>query len=116
MNAKTNIRIHFQLLSDSDLQAIHGATMEVLNRTGVDIYDDEAQSLLKKAGASVDGSRVRIPSHLIEGAIKTVPKKIVIYDRNGDPALHLGSGSTYMSVGQGPPYMIDLLLVREERY
>jgi trimethylamine--corrinoid protein Co-methyltransferase len=32
----------------------------------------------------------------------------VIYDRNGEPKLHLGSGNCYFSVGQGPPFIIDL--------
>ncbi len=98
----------FQLLSNDDLMNLDRATMEVLNWTGVEIFDDEARNLLQKAGANVKGNRVRIPTNLIEWALKTIPKKITIYNRKGEPTLFLGYGYSYMSVGQGPPYMIDL--------
>jgi trimethylamine--corrinoid protein Co-methyltransferase len=46
-------------------------------------FDQEALDLFRKGGASLsDGNLVRIPSHLVEWALQTVPKNINIYDRN----------------------------------
>jgi trimethylamine--corrinoid protein Co-methyltransferase len=108
MSYNISNRINFSLFSKEELSTLHGATLETLNRTGVSIQNEEARNLLKKAGANVNGDIVRIPSHLVEWALRTAPKKIILYDRNGDPRLRLGCGNSYFSVGQGPPFIIDL--------
>ena len=108
MSYNISNRINFSLFSKEELSTLHGATLETLNRTGVSIQEDEARNLLKKAGENVNGDLVRIPSHLIEWALRTAPKKIILYDRNGEPRLRLGCGNSYFSVGQGPPFIIDL--------
>jgi len=66
----------FRQLSDDQLQEVHFASLEILERTGVRHHLQEAVDTLKKAGArGFEDSRVCIPSHLVEWALKTVPKK-----------------------------------------
>ena len=57
----------FPCLSEEEIYQIHLASLEILERTGVEVFDDEAMRLLKEAGCHVDGSRVRIPNHLVNG-------------------------------------------------
>jgi trimethylamine--corrinoid protein Co-methyltransferase len=65
-------------------------------RTGMRFYDQEALDLFKKAGASVsDGNRVWFPPHLVEWALRSVPKNVTIYDRNGQRAMSLGGYRSY---------------------
>ena len=45
----------FRVLSRSQIEAIHDASMRILAQTGVRVYNDEAIGLLRDAGAFVDG-------------------------------------------------------------
>ena len=81
----TNVRVNdrsfgsvqFGRLSPEQCERIHNASLEILARTGVRLYDQEALDLLKKAGAFIsDGNRVRIPAGLVEKAFSTVPKRV----------------------------------------
>jgi trimethylamine:corrinoid methyltransferase-like protein len=57
----------FRILSRSQMDAIHDASMRILAQTGVRAYSDEAVGLLRDAGAFVGGDAlVRIPAHLID--------------------------------------------------
>jgi trimethylamine:corrinoid methyltransferase-like protein len=55
-----------QILNNTDIQKIYFAALEVLERTGVAVKNEEACDLLKEAGAYMDGETARIPSSLIE--------------------------------------------------
>ena len=59
----------FEYLSQEQIHVIHMASLEILERTGVVVLDDEALALLAEAGAHVEGNRVRIPALLVEDAI-----------------------------------------------
>jgi len=52
-------------LDDRQLDLLHGASLRILEQTGVRFFSPEALALFRKAGASVsDGNRVRIPPAL----------------------------------------------------
>jgi len=56
----------FRKLSNDQLERIHFASLEILERTGVRLHLPEAVELLKQAGAEItEGNRVRIPSGLV---------------------------------------------------
>ncbi len=95
-------------LSSDQLQQIHLASLEVLERTGVDVGLPEAVDLLGEAGADVrDPTRIKIPSHLVDEALRTTPHRITIYDRTGRPAMHLEGRNCYFGTGTDTPYVID---------
>ena len=96
-----------QIFSNNQLEEIHLATLEVLRRTGVKVTLPEAVDLLKKAGCWMDGERVRIPPHLIEWAIRTAPKRVVLSDRNGSPAVYLEGYNSYYGTGSDCIFVID---------
>jgi len=96
-----------RVLSDDQKALIHGATLELLRRTGVRVLVPEVRQLLKKAGCWVDGERVRMPPHLIEWAIRVAPKRVVLCDRDGHPALHLEGHNSYYGTGSDTPFVID---------
>jgi trimethylamine--corrinoid protein Co-methyltransferase len=98
----------FDRLSPEQCQRLHNASLEVLARTGVRLYHQEAVDLLKKAGASVsEGNRVRIPSDLVEKAFRTVPKRITLHDRHGEPTLFLKDYRCYYGPGSDCLNIID---------
>jgi len=67
----------FRILSDSQIEELHLATVDILERTGVKFYCQEAIELLGDAGADVSNlDRVKIPSYLLEQALRTTPKSM----------------------------------------
>ena len=106
-NFEAQITPGLRLLSESQKEAIHSATLELLRRTGVDVLVPEIRDLLKKAGCWMDGERVYIPPHLIEWAIRSAPSKVVLCDRNGNPAMELEGRKGYYGTGSDTPFVID---------
>ena len=89
-------RFAFTRLSPRQCEQLHAASLTILERTGVRLYEPEALELVKRAGAEVsDGNRVRIPSRLVEQALQTAPKRVVLYDRNGEPVMPLEHESAH---------------------
>ena len=75
----------FRMMSDDQLQEIHWASLEVLERTGCRIYHESALELLKGAGAHIsDGNLVKIPGRLVEWAMRAAPDRIVLCVRQGN--------------------------------
>ena len=99
----------FRKLSDDQLQRIHAASLEILERTGAVLYDEEAVELFRKAGADIsDGNRVRIPSYLVQWALDTAPKRIVLCDRNGNRVMPMEAYNVFFGPGSDCPNVIDL--------
>lgn len=74
-------RPEFRVLSDSQISTVYEATLRCLERTGVNMLNAEARTLLLRAGASVDGVCVRIPRGLIEDALQTAPSSFELWER-----------------------------------
>jgi len=75
-----------EVFTDEELREIHLSTLEVLSRTGVFVEDAEALDIFEGAGADVDRDKgvVRLPSHLVDDAIRSAPSTVVMCGR--DPA------------------------------
>jgi trimethylamine--corrinoid protein Co-methyltransferase len=87
------------VLNEVQIEQIHLATIEVLERTGIRITHPKALELLDGAGAAVDGNRVRIPAQLVEQAIHTSPSQFALGKRNGEPAIFLEDNKSYFGAG-----------------
>lgn len=98
---------YFDYLSKEQLHQIHMASLEILERTGVVVLDDEALALLKNAGSYVDGNRVRIPAHIVEAAISSAPSKITLCSPSGERRMHLYRNNVYYGLGTDLPKFID---------
>ena len=100
--------VQYGRLSPEQCEELHNASLKILERTGVRLYYQEAIDLLKKAGAFVsEGNRVRIPAGLVEKAFSTVPKRLTLYDRHGQPALYLEGHRCYYGTGSDCLKIID---------
>ncbi len=97
----------FQVLSNDEREMIYSAALEVLERTGVRIEKKEALDILGDAGARIHGNIARIPSYIVEEAVRTAPKKILIHDRNGKPAMRLEDSYFYFGEGSDLPHILD---------
>jgi len=102
-------RPQLQLLSFNQINQIHLSSLEVLERTGINVLLPEAIDILRQAGADVtDKNRVRIPSYLVEEALRLAPSRITISDRKGKPTMYLEGHNTYYGTGPTMQYVIDV--------
>lgn len=95
-------------LSENQKLALHSASLEVLQRTGVCVRSDETRNRLAKAGCKTDADRVFVPERLIEWALSQFPKHVVLCDRNGSPVMALEGRNCYFGTGSDTPFVIDI--------
>lgn len=70
-------------------------TLDIIERTGVDIPHKGALEILSDNGAKVDGNRVRIPSWMVEKAILRAPHRLVLETRTGKRTVLLERDKTF---------------------
>ncbi len=98
----------FAVLSETQLQDLHLAALEVLRRTGIRFHHREALDLLEEAGAFIsDQNLVKFPSHLVEEAIASAPGRVVMCDRDGEPAMYLEGTKVYFGTGSDCLNLLD---------
>ena len=76
--------LSLNLLTPDELEDIHKATLEVLEKTGIFVENDEALSLFENGGAKVnhETNMVKIPPYLVEESIRSAPAKVILYGRD----------------------------------
>jgi trimethylamine--corrinoid protein Co-methyltransferase len=73
------------LLDTEQVEKIHGASLNILSRTGVVMpLKEERYIFLEEKGARVDrkNHRVFFPETIIQNALKTAPAQYTLYARN----------------------------------
>jgi len=107
----TNYNAHqtpqFRVLSDRQIEKIYQATLECLNRTGVEVRNAEARELLAPAGARVEGTRVHIPPHIIQDAVAANPRSFTLWGRDGEHPMQVVPDRVYFGPGPTCTYFVD---------
>ncbi len=106
-NVTSNRTTQFEMLSEDQCEAIYHNILEVMQRTGVDVYHEEARKMLQEAGAQVDGVRVYIPPYLVKEAISMVPDNFIVHHWDGSGVLRLRRNEVYPGTGPSMPNYID---------
>ncbi len=104
------MRAKLAVLSRSEIDTIHGATVKLLEHTGVRVLEPRALRLLQGSGAVrvEDGERVRIPEALVQEALAKVPKRWTWYARESKNNLSIGDGGrTKLGPGSACTNVID---------
>jgi trimethylamine--corrinoid protein Co-methyltransferase len=105
----TSLPSGFRIFTDSALEEIHHASLEILRRTGVRVCDADALAVLRDAGCEVSGDDlVRFPAAVIEEALQHAPSRIVLCGRDGEARVCLEGHRTYFGTGSDLPYTLDL--------
>jgi trimethylamine--corrinoid protein Co-methyltransferase len=107
-------RVHqrLQVLSEHDLDLIHGATLRILERTGIRFDDPAALELLKSAGARVEGLQAWLPARLVDQAVSSAPARVTLYARDPAKNLYLGEGNVHFTSGFGATWVSDIQTAR----
>ncbi len=101
----------FRPLSRSDIEAIHGASLEILEQVGLQVKSKAMLDVFKNGGAEVDEkkSHVKIPERLVKDSLSKAPRKIILGGRTEANDLVLDDGRAYFGLGGTPtPYTLDV--------
>ena len=101
-----------RIVSADQLEAIHLQSLRVLQEIGMDVLYPEARDILKSAGASVAGERVRIGRDIIAHALTTPPAEFTFHARNPAHNIQIGGNWIAFAPVGGPPNCSDLELGR----
>ena len=80
----------YEFLTKHQVEHVHEASMQILQKVGIDFRHAPALEILKKGGAKVDGERVFFPSQLVEAQIRKAPAEFTLYARNSDCDVVIG--------------------------
>jgi trimethylamine--corrinoid protein Co-methyltransferase len=94
------IQPRLTMFSREDCLRIHQASLNILRRTGVEVFCPEAKELLHQAGAFIQDDLVKFPSSLVEWALAAVPNGFNLYRRGSEEvAIELDGRSCYFGPG-----------------
>ena len=104
-NRMTSAR--YSRMGHQECDRIHIGTLEILERTGVDVHDEKARKILVAGGAVADGIRIRIPENMVNRALALAPRRLTLYDRNKKPAIRAWGYNTYYGGGSDCLTVLD---------
>jgi trimethylamine--corrinoid protein Co-methyltransferase len=112
------MKTHFEVLSQVEVERIHGASMEILLEVGIKVSYKPAQDLFRDAGAVVDevNQAVKIPESLVQWAVKKAPGQFKLYGKDQDFYLKIGGDQDNpVFAGLGTPTRIIDFDTKEAR-
>ena len=106
-----NVYRPVEIISADAVEAIHLASLKVLETTGISVQSDTVRALCVENGAELmgDGVRMRFDRGLIETALATVPSAFTLSTRNPKRDVRIGDGYLVFSTVSGPPNCSDLV-------
>jgi trimethylamine--corrinoid protein Co-methyltransferase len=108
--------LRFSVVAPADIERIHEVSLKVLEQTGIILHFPPARALLQAHGATVDEDRqwVRIPRRLVEQALRSAPRTVLLYSQ-ADPRkdCQLGlNGGHYARTTTGLNWIVDHRVAR----
>jgi trimethylamine--corrinoid protein Co-methyltransferase len=113
---KTNYLVNatptFEVLTEDEIESIYFAALTVLYETGVRVYAEEGIEVAYEGGAIVedrtnDSALVKIPPWLVDKALATLPRKVVLRGPDRKHKMELYKDSIYFGAGSDTPFTID---------
>ena len=99
-----------EVLSADQVEAIHVASMRILEEQGIEFLDAEALAIARSAGAEVAAGdqRVRFDRGLIQDCIAKVPSEVTLHARNPERSLTFGGNHVNFGTVASAPNVSDL--------
>ncbi len=99
----------YSFLDPNGLDRLQAQAEQILAEIGVEFHgDDAALDLWRKAGAKVDGMRVRFePGMVTEIIVKTTPKTFTQHGRDPEHSVEIGGDAIVFSPAYGSPFVYD---------
>ena len=98
-----------EFLSADQVEAIHQASMKLLENVGIEFMSPRALDVLSEAGADVDreGQLVRFDRALVQELVARAPSSFTLTPRNPERRIAVGGNVVCFSTVGGPPNVHD---------
>lgn len=96
------------ILSTAELDSLHEASLDILERVGVAVLADEAREIYRAAGADIDGTRVRLPRRAVLDAVSKAPSEFTLHARNPERSVRMGGDALAFCAVASAPNAHDL--------
>jgi trimethylamine--corrinoid protein Co-methyltransferase len=103
----TIIRPKIQILDNEHKIQIFNEAKNILETQGIFIENQEAIELFKRNGIKSEKSRFFIPPDLVDKSLKSVPKEITLYDREGKEHISLKNDQVHFDPGSAAIFILD---------
>ncbi len=106
----TNPRLNLNILSQEDVESIHGATLEIIESVGVKFPSLKALDIWAAHGAKVDRTTmvVKVPPNIIEDALKQAPPAYTLAAVDSSLDLPLDGNHVYVGTDGCGVEIIDI--------
>ncbi len=110
MQIRVPIGGQLEIFSKAQLDMIHGATMEVLRKLGIKVWEHNAFKLFADAGAEADPRTrmVRMPEGLVMETLRKAPSEFYLHGRDPTYRLHMGAKKVHFSIAGQTTRIHDL--------
>lgn len=87
----------YSILKESDLDQIHEATLEILEKTGLRVLSKRARDIYADAGCIIEelNKMVKFPPCLVKDAVDSAPERVLLAARNRDNDIVLEGEKVY---------------------
>jgi trimethylamine--corrinoid protein Co-methyltransferase len=101
------LRPMLQLLAADEVERIVEDAFQVLARVGFSVENNDALELMRAAGVRLVEARAFVTETEVRSALATVPSRVVVHDRDGQPALDLGELNVHFDPGSAALHFLD---------
>ena len=99
----------YKPLSDQDVQKIHTAALDALERVGLADAPSSGVEILTNAGAILgDDGRIRFPRALVEDMLTKAAREITLYSRDGNNDLLLSGNRVHYGTAGAAVNIVDV--------
>lgn len=100
----------YEVLDEAGLALIERNADTILEEIGLEFReDDEVLAIWRKAGADVQGTRVRFPRGMPRSIVQaSAPREFTQHARNPARSVRIGGGNTVFAPAYGSPFVRDL--------
>jgi len=96
-----------QLLNQTAIARILNEALALLQIHGVKVRAPEVIEVLQSVGVQTADGVARIPEHVVEKALESVPAQFRLFDRAGNPAVHYGGDEVHFDPGSSCLNILD---------
>lgn len=97
-----------ELVDADQLEAIHEASLDVLQDIGMDVLEPAARAVFAEAGCVVDGERVRFDREMVAESVARSPSEFTLHARNPDRNVRIGGDNVVFTAVASPPNVSDV--------
>ncbi|MEM3564126.1 MAG: trimethylamine methyltransferase family protein [Candidatus Jordarchaeaceae archaeon] len=115
MKETTAQRPTISLLQEETIKEIISSALRILEDPGIEIDNSEVLNILKQNGVMVDleKKRAKLPEDLVKKCVKSAPKEVKLYSRDGKHFLLLKGNNVHFDPGSAAINILDDGVIRK---